>query len=150
MRIGELAARADVTAKTIRYYESIGLMDPPERAANGYREYPEAALERLQFVRDSQAAGLTLAEIGEVLAMKSAGQSTCGHTRALLQRHLDEVDAQIAKLEATRAELRLMAERADALDPTECTDPSRCQVIEAGRAAQGGPQRQHRPLLPLS
>ena len=60
MKIGELAERCGVTTKTIRYYESIGLLDAPSRTASGYRDYGAAAVERLRFVRDAQATGLTL------------------------------------------------------------------------------------------
>jgi len=147
MRIGELAERAGLTAKTIRYYEGIGLMSEPDRHANGYRDYGADAADRLRFIRDSQAAGLTLAEVGEILGMKAAGESTCAHTRDLLARHVADVDAQIERLLATRAELRAMAARADALDPSCCTDPGRCQVIASSPAA---PQPAYRRLLPLA
>ncbi len=70
--------------------------------------------------------------------MKAAGQSTCAHTRDLLARHLADVDAQIDRLLATRTELRAMAERAAAMDPESCTDPARCQVIEAKASAEAG------------
>lgn len=151
MRIGELAEQAGLTAKTIRYYEGIGLMDEPDRHANGYRDYGHDAADRLRFIRDSQAAGLTLAEVGEILGMKAAGESTCAHTRSLLARHLADVDAQIDRLLATRTELRAMAERADALNPSSCTDPGRCQVIAAAEpAAEPAARPTHRRLLPLA
>lgn len=155
MRIGELAEQAGLTPKTIRYYESIGVMTEPERHSNGYRDYDDDALDRLRFIRDSQAAGLTLAEVGEILGMKAAGESTCGHTRSLLARHVADVDAQIERLLATRAELTAMAARADALDPASCTDPARCQVIAAGtgaakRPGHASPDPAHRRLLPLA
>lgn len=155
MRIGELADQAGLTSKTIRYYESIGLMSEPYRHANGYRDYDDDAVDRLRFIRDSQAAGLTLAEVSEIVSMKAAGESTCGHTRGLLARHIAEVDAQIDRLLATRAELKAMAERADALDPASCTDPARCQVIAASAttghsAGHAAPHPAHRRLLPLA
>ncbi len=80
MKIGDLADGAGVSAKTVRYYESIGLLAEPERTASNYRDYGDDAAARLRFIRDSQAAGLTLAEVGSILEMKDAGQSTCGHT----------------------------------------------------------------------
>ena len=159
MRIGELADRVGLTSKTIRYYESIGLMSEPDRHSNGYRDYDADAVHQLRFIRDSQAAGLTLAEVGEIVGMKAAGESTCGHTRSFLARHLAEVDAQIERLLATRAELQAMAERANALDPASCTDPARCQVIAASNGASGharhlppqpAPHPAHRRLLPLA
>lgn len=152
MRIGELARLTGLTTKTIRYYEQIGLMQEPDRHPNGYRDYGDGAVEQLQFVRDAQAAGLTLAETGEILGMKAAGESTCGHTRDLLALHLAEVDAQIDRLLATRNELRAMAERAAAMNPESCNDPARCQVIEARAAAEAAPPRgaPHHRLLPLA
>jgi DNA-binding transcriptional MerR regulator len=152
MRIGELAQQTGLTTKTIRYYEQIGLMHEPDRHSNGYRDYGDDAVERLQFVRDAQAAGLTLAETGEILGMKAAGESTCGHTRALLERHLADIDAQIDRLLAARNALRVMAERADAMDPAACNDPARCQVIGATAAQDGRPVRpaSHQRLLPLA
>lgn len=130
MRIGELAEQAAVTTKTVRYYESIGLIDPPSRTPSGYREYGVAAVDRLRFIRDAQAAGLSLAEIASILELKDQGQASCEHTRHLVRAHLDEIDAQIDRLRATQRELLALAEWAEAVDPEDCTDPHRCQVIE--------------------
>lgn len=132
MRIGELAQAAGVSAKTVRYYESIGLLPDPGRTASGYREYGADALERLRFVRDAQAAGLTLKESGTILQMKAEGERTCHHSQELLDRHLADIDAQIASLEAARAELLSLSTRAAELDPAACTDPNRCQVLAHG------------------
>lgn len=129
MKIGELADSAGVTAKTIRYYESIGLVPAPARTSSGYRDYGLDAVERLRFIREAQATGLLLSEIQSVLELKDAGTRSCGHTLGLLERHLTEIDAQIVRLEAARTELVDLAKRAAILDPAECTDPNRCQVI---------------------
>lgn len=130
MKIGELADQGGVTAKTIRYYESIGLLDEPPRTASGYRTYGHDAAERLRFIRDAQASGLSLAEIASVLELKAAGARSCEHTAALLERHLADLDGQIERLTQARAELQALADRARGLDPTACTDPNRCQVID--------------------
>ncbi len=98
MKIGELAHTAGVTTKTIRYYESIGLLDEPARTQAGYRSYGPAAIERLGFVKQAQASGLALAEIKSILEIKDRGGQSCEHTRALLKGHLDDVDAKIAEL----------------------------------------------------
>lgn len=133
MRIGELADQADVTTKTVRYYESIGLMPEPDRTPSGYRDYEADALERLRFIGDAQATGLKLAEIRSVLELKDAGARSCQHTRALLDDHLADVDDQIRRLQTARVQLRELAARAGRLDPADCTDPNRCQVIDAAR-----------------
>ena len=133
MRIGELGELGGVTATTVRYYESIGLMDEPGRTPSGDRDYRDDALERLRFIRDAQATGLTLAEIQSVIELKDSGARSCEHTRKLLKHHLDDLDGQIDRLQAARTELVLLFERSADLDPTACTDPNRCQVIDAAR-----------------
>ena len=129
MRIGELAAQADVTTKTIRYYESLGLLPPAERTTSGYRSYDSAALDRLRFVRDAQATGLSLTEIRSIVELKDHGERSCEHTRDLLHPHLDDLDRQIERLQDARSALVQLADRADRVDPADCTDPHRCQVI---------------------
>ena len=109
MRIGMLADQAGVTAKTIRYYESIQLLAEPVRTPSGYREYGDDAVERLRFIRDAQSSGLSLSEIQSVLELKDAGARSCDHTVALLERHLTEIDEQIARLEVARAELLVLS-----------------------------------------
>jgi MerR family copper efflux transcriptional regulator len=133
MKIGELGDQCGVTAKTIRYYESIGLLDEPSRTPSGYRDYGEVAVERLRFIRDAQSTGLSLAEISSVLELKGAGERSCAHTMALIGSHLLAIDAQIDQLTAARRELATLAKRAKGLDPVSCTDPNRCQVIDDGR-----------------
>lgn len=133
MRIGELGDRCGVSTKTIRYYESIGLLDEPERTASGYRAYAADAVERLRFIRDAQATGLTLAEISSVLELKSAGERSCAHTTALIEAHVDAIDAQISQLRSARKELAALLKRARGLDPASCTDANRCQVINRTR-----------------
>ncbi|MXY03485.1 MAG: heavy metal-responsive transcriptional regulator [Acidimicrobiales bacterium] len=134
MRIGELGDRCGVSTKTIRYYESIGLLDEPERTASGYRSYDADAVGRLRFIRDAQATGLTLAEISSVLELKSTGERSCAHTTALIEAHVDAIDAQISQLRSARTELATLLERANGLDPASCTDPNRCQVINRTRS----------------
>lgn len=129
MRIGELAAEVGLTTKTIRFYESIGLLAEPPRTPAGYRTYDHLAVDRLRFVRQAQATGLSLAEIGSILEIKGEGGQSCAHTRALLDRHLADLDRQIIRLRVARDDLALLATRAADLDPAACTDPNRCQVI---------------------
>ena len=133
MKIGQLADRCGVSTKTIRYYEDIGLLAEPARTSSGYRDYSDDAVERLRFVRDAQATGLTLAEIASVLELKGSGERSCGHTMALIDEHLASIDRQIEQLTAARAQLADLADRGRTLDPAACTDPNRCQVIADGR-----------------
>ena len=132
MRIGELASRTGTTTKTIRYYEDIGLLPQPDRAANDYRDYPEEAVDRLHFVRDVQATGLTLTEIASILDLRSQGEATCHHVIDLLERHLTAIDRHLKTLRQTRRQLVTLTDRARSLDPAQCRDPNRCQTIAGG------------------
>lgn len=134
MKIGQLAQQANVSTKTIRYYEDIGLLAEPPRASNGYRDYGPDAVDRLRFIRDAQSTGLTLTEVASILEMREEGESTCHHVAELLERHLDEIERQIEALHRTRDHLRTATRRAASADPRQCTDPNRCQTIEEGSA----------------
>jgi len=129
MKIGELAQETGISTKTIRYYEDIKLLPAPSREPNGYRTYEDESVERLLFIRDAQATGLTLAEIASILDLRGRGETTCHHVVDLLERHLSDLDAHIKTLKKTRLRLAAMAERAQKLDPSTCTDPNRCQTI---------------------
>src|SRR5690606_29626758 len=117
MRIGTLAAAAGLSAKTIRFYEQAGLLPPPPRTAAGYRDYPAEAADRLTFIRDAAAAGLSLAEIRGVLAIRDAGQPPCRHVTTLIETHLEQVEQRIAELLATRTALQGLHQRAQDVDP---------------------------------
>lgn len=132
MRIGELAQRTGATTKAIRYYESLGLLPQPARTESDYRDYGFDAIERVRFIKDAQAGGLTLTEIQSLVELKTAGRATCEHTIDLLHRHLVDIDTQIRQLEAARSSLAALAERAATLDHADCIDPHRCHVIAGG------------------
>ena len=129
MKIGELAESSGVPAKTIRYYEEIGLLHPAEREANGYRSYDRDALQRLRFVRHARAAGLSLREIGQVLAIRSEGQAPCVHVRELLRHHLEQIDVRLVELRATRRELQSLARHAETVDPASCREDVICSIL---------------------
>jgi MerR family copper efflux transcriptional regulator len=129
VRIGELAARAGISTKAIRYYEQIGILTPPARTASGYRAYDQTALGRLGFVRAAQALGLTLGEIRQIIAFRDDGAAPCAHVTALLQQRAAELGARIAELQQLRGELEQLAERAATLDPKQCTPERVCHII---------------------
>ncbi|AVH56238.1 MULTISPECIES: heavy metal-responsive transcriptional regulator [Streptomyces] len=131
MRIGVLAAASGLTTKAIRFYEAAGLLPAPPRTGGGYRDYPEHTAKRLAFIRQAQSAGLTLAEIRSVLALRDAGASPCTHVTALIGHHLADIDRRMAELRTTRTALRTLAERAATTDPADCTDRDICRILTA-------------------
>jgi DNA-binding transcriptional MerR regulator len=129
MRIGELAAVSGVTAKTIRYYEDIGVLDPPARTPSGYRQYTPEATNRLAFIRSAQAVGLSLGEIRGIVALRDRGTTPCGHVLDLITARAADLDRRISELRRLRAELGRLEDRAQHLDPADC-DPQRvCHLI---------------------
>ena len=120
MKIGEVAERSGVPAKTIRFWEDQRLLPAPARTAVGYREFDPAVLERLAFIRHAQAAGLTLEHIRQVLDIRDEGQPPCVHVAGLIARRLAEVEARLAELARTRDQLAALAARAAAQDPADC------------------------------
>jgi MerR family copper efflux transcriptional regulator len=129
VRIGQLAARTGLGPRTIRFYETAGVLPEPERKSSGYRDHDEAAVHRLAFVQAAQAAGLTLAQIRDIIVVRDSSGSPCGHVADLLDAHAAELDRRIAELIALRADVQRLRERADTLDPSACRTASVCQII---------------------
>jgi MerR family transcriptional regulator, copper efflux regulator len=115
MRIGELAARADVNIQTLRFYEREGLLRPPARTASGYRSYLENDLERVRFIRLCQGLGFTLREIEQLLVLhKSVAEhrgavtmkpSAVREIVAMAKERLELIDEKLTALRSMRAEL---------------------------------------------
>ena len=131
MRIGELADAVGVNPKTIRFYETIGLLPAPRRLPSGYRDYSEDDLQRVVFVRTAQRLGLPLSDIGEILAFKERGETPCGYVRAVLARQVAELDDRIGELIALRDQLRALQAATRDLPPQ---DGRYCGVIEHAQA----------------
>lgn len=109
--IGRAATAAGLRAKTLRYYEALGLLPPPDRTESGYRVYSAEDVRRLGFIVKAKRLGLTLREIREVLGVRDGGQIPCIHIQHLLLRKAQEVDRRIAELTVLRKELRRLARR---------------------------------------
>ena len=139
MLIGQVADRSGVPAKTIRYYESIGLLPLADRAVNGYRHYPDAIMDRLAFVRAAQASGFTLGEIRGIVAFRDRGDVPCEHVRQLIGQRAAEVDRRIAELQAIKTSLARLARRARRLDPTRCAPTAVCHIIGPPVRAERSP-----------
>ncbi len=103
--IGKVAAQAGANPKTIRYYETIGLLPRPARGANRYRLYSQEVVEVLRFIKKAQALGLTLAEIKEIVNVRRRGEAPCLHVRDLLERKIAALDQQLKELLTLRQKL---------------------------------------------
>lgn len=129
MRIGELAEAASTTTKTLRFYEEQGLIPTAERTPAGYRDYTPEAIARVDFIHRGQAAGLTLAQIQQILDIRDGGEAPCEHVRGLLDTRLENLEAQIAQLVTLRDTITELRDQAARAEPDTCTADQVCRYL---------------------
>jgi MerR family copper efflux transcriptional regulator len=110
MNIGDVAARSGVPAKTIRYYEEVGLIRPAERTSNGYRAYSPTDLHILRFVQRARSLGFTMKECKQLLGLWSDPQRASGDVKALAEVRIAHIDRKMAELAAMRSTLIALAD----------------------------------------
>ena len=126
LRLGELAAAAGVNRETIRYYERRGLVAEPPRSEKGYRLYDADAERRVRFIKQAQALGFTLEEVGELLALRVSATATCADVRERAERKVADVERRIAALKAMRMTLAGIAAQCSGTGPV-----GDCPILDA-------------------
>jgi DNA-binding transcriptional MerR regulator len=106
MRTAVLMTKARVSRDTLRYYERSGIIKPPPRAANGYRDYPDSTVDIIRFIRLGQSVGLSLDILRRAVPFVTAPVPGCPQLRAALEAQLASVESQIRKLDAARLRLQ--------------------------------------------
>lgn len=120
MNIGSVARDTGVPAKTIRYYESIGLIPRAQRSENGYRHYGDTDVEVLRFIQRARRLGFSVNDVADLLALWRDKERASADVKALAQRHVEEMERRIAELDALRRTLVDLAERCHGDDRPEC------------------------------
>jgi MerR family transcriptional regulator, copper efflux regulator len=110
LSVGQLAREGNVHLETVRYYERKGLLPSPARKKSGHRVYGPQALQRLRFIKRTQALGFALAEIKELLALRIDPKQPCGKVIEQIDDKTAEVRAKIAALRAIERTLKRMKE----------------------------------------
>ena len=105
MNIGEAAEVSGVPAKTIRYYESIGLIRPANRAANGYRHYGDIDVQTLRFVNRARGLGFSVKDVSELLALYRDKSRRSSDVKRIALANIAHIDRKIAELQSMRATL---------------------------------------------
>lgn len=105
MRINQLSEKTGLSGKTIRYYESIGVLPEPKRLANGYRVYDDSDVDRLKFVIGLRRLDFSLDDITEILAMRDRREAPCRVVLDLLLEKADQVSQRIKELQILEDEL---------------------------------------------
>ena len=106
MKSGELARLAGVSTDTLRHYERIGVLAVARRTANGYRQYPDQALDRVNLVRRALAMGFSLSELTRILKERDRGGAPCRQVRALATEKLAQLERRIAEAQLLRDQLK--------------------------------------------
>ncbi len=131
MQIGVLAKRAGLNPRTIRYYEQIGVFPPAPRTQSGYRQYTDQDRERLAFIRNAQALGVTLDEIKEVLAFRDRGVSPCPYVVKLIDAKVKEIQDRIRGLHLLAGDLRRLRRAAARIPRSRVAAKARfCHILE--------------------
>jgi MerR family transcriptional regulator, copper efflux regulator len=109
MNIGDAARASGVTAKMIRYYESVGLLNPVGRTASGYRVYGEPEVHALRFVRQARRLGFLVDDIRKLLALWHDRSRASAEVKSIALEHVAELDRRIAELTDMRDTLSHLA-----------------------------------------
>lgn len=120
MNIGQAAAASGITAKMIRYYESIALIPPGRRSDAGYRVYSDDDLHVLRFVKRARSLGFSLEQIGELLSLWQNKARASADVKSIALGHVDELNQRIAELTEMRDTLQTLAGCCQGNDRPDC------------------------------
>jgi MerR family copper efflux transcriptional regulator len=120
MNIGMAAKASGVSAKMIRHYEQVGLLPEPNRTEAGYRQFSEAEVHTLQFIRRARDLGFSIAQIGELVGLWQNRKRPSRQVKALAQAHIQELEQKAQELLAMKATLEHLVHCCHGDDRPEC------------------------------
>ncbi len=120
MNIGQAAELSGVTSKTIRYYESIGLIAPAPRTGSGYRRYGDRDVAFLRFIQRARGLGFSVSDVNALLELYHDKERASADVKALAGRHVEAIDRKIAELQAIRATLGHLMDKCHGDDRPDC------------------------------
>lgn len=126
LKISDLAKQSGVGVETVRFYERQGLIRQPPRPGGAYRAYPEETVAQIRFIRQAQALGFSLEEVGALLSLKIATGSKCAAVRSRAAAKLADVEARITQLERIRIALEKLVGACPGKGPLAA-----CTILEA-------------------
>jgi MerR family gold-responsive transcriptional activator of gol and ges genes len=120
MNIGEASRASGISAKMIRYYEGVGLVRPADRTEAGYRSFGGREVNELRFIRRARSLGFSVEEIGRLLELWRDRGRPSREVKAIAARHVAELDARIAEMQAMADTLRHLAQACAGDDRPDC------------------------------
>lgn len=136
MRIGEAATKAGVEASAIRFYESNGVLPEPDRTESGYRRYGDNQVELIRFVKRARSLEIPLADIRQIVELRTGGQAPCAVVRTVIAREAAAIDSRIAELEDLRRELLRLQELAEQIADDWPNGACVCHIVESNISAR--------------
>lgn len=138
MKIGTVAKKSGVSAKNIRYYESIGLVSKASRGSNGYRTYSDNDVETLRFIRSARNLGFSIENVSNLLSLWHDNNRSSTDVKALALKHIDEIEVRISELQSIRDTLSNLTQSCHGDDRPECP------ILEGlARGADSGADQPH-------
>ena len=120
MNSSEVAIRAGLSVKTVRYYADIALVSEAERSAAGYRTYDEPTLKKLIFAKRARESGFSISECQELLSLYQDEERTSANVKVIAQRRLEEIIQKQKELESLRRELVHLVNSCNGDDRPNC------------------------------
>jgi MerR family copper efflux transcriptional regulator len=120
LTIGDAATASGVSVKMIRYYESIGLVEPANRTDGNYRSYNDHSIQTLRFVGRARQLGFSMPEITKLLALWQNGSRSSAEVKAVALDHMRDLDARIQALQQMKKSLKHLADRCHGDDRPQC------------------------------
>ena len=140
MNIGQAARHSGLSAKMIRYYESIGLLKAANRSDSGYRLYSDDDLHTLAFIKRSRDLGFSLEEVGKLLTLWQDRQRASGDVKALARQHIEQLNQKIRELTGLRDTLQELVESCQGDHRPDCPI---LKDLESGKCcSREGPLKQ--------
>lgn len=131
MKIGSAADESGLPARTIRYYEDIGLLNP-SRAENGYRDYSEADVHKLRFLQRSRSLGFTIEECRSLLSLYENTGRASADVKAIAEHRIEIIDCKIGELKSLRKTLSHLASTCHGDEKPDCPilDSLACDAVD--------------------
>ena len=120
MNIGEAARQSGVSAKMVRHYESLGLLPQVQRSESGYRQYSEAEVHTLRFIKRGRDLGFSMAEIAELVSLWNNRRRASASVRRIAQKHADDLTRRIADMQAMQQTLTHLVHGCQGNERPEC------------------------------
>ncbi|MES2385427.1 MAG: Cu(I)-responsive transcriptional regulator [Pseudomonadota bacterium] len=120
MNIGEAARQSGVSAKMVRHYESLGLLPQVHRTDSGYRQYSDAEVHTLRFIKRGRDLGFSMAEIAELVSLWNNRRRASASVRRIAQKHADDLTRRIAEMQAMQQTLTHLVHGCQGNERPEC------------------------------